>query len=57
MEMVKYLNDKNLVRNKITLVFDGFMIPKENLKTTDINKLLVELEQHVFNELEYKINW
>ena len=30
MEMVKYLNDKNLVKNKITLVFDGFMIPKEN---------------------------
>ena len=30
-------------------------IPKNNLKTTDINKVLVELEQHVFNELEFKI--
>ncbi len=28
--MINYLNDNNLVKNKITLVFDGLMIPKEN---------------------------
>ena len=53
--MINYLNDNNLVKNKITLVFDGFMIPKENLKDINIDNLLVELEQHVFDELEYKI--
>ena len=55
MEMVNYLNNKNLVKNKITLVFDGLMIPKENLKNLDIIELLVELEKHIYNEFEYKI--
>ena len=30
--MVNYLNEKELVKSCITLVFDGFMIPKEKVK-------------------------
>ena len=27
--MIKYLNEKDLIKSTVTLVFDGFMIPKE----------------------------
>jgi hypothetical protein len=30
--MVEYLEDKKLVKSYITLVFDGFMILKDNVK-------------------------
>jgi len=41
--MVNYLNEKELVKSCITLVFDGFMIPKDNIKNIDMNDLLIEL--------------
>ena len=53
--MVNYLNEKELVKSYITLVFDGFMIPKEKLKDIDVNDLLIELEQEVLKELNYNI--
>ena len=54
--MVNYLNEKELVKSCITLVFDGFMIPKDNVKNINMNDLLKELEQEVLNELGYNIN-
>ena len=53
--MINYLNDNKLVKNKVTLVFDGLMLPKENIKNMDINKLLINIEEHIKNELDYKI--
>jgi hypothetical protein len=55
MTMINYLNNMNLIKNKVTLVFDGFMIPKENLKDINIDKLLNELEEHIKTELDYNI--
>jgi coenzyme F420-reducing hydrogenase delta subunit len=44
-----------MVKSCITLVFDGFMIPKENVKDVNMDDLLKELEQEVLNELGYQI--
>ena len=54
--MVNYLDEKELVKSCLTLVFDGFMIPKDNVKNVNMDELLKELEQEVLNELGYTIN-
>jgi len=53
--MVNYLDEKELVKSCLTLVFDGFMIPKDNVKNVNMDELLKELEQEVLNELGYNI--
>ena len=53
--MVSYLDEKELVKSCLTLVFDGFMIPKDNVKNIDMDELLKELEQEVLTELGYEI--
>jgi len=54
--MINHLNKKDLVKSSIVMVFDGFMIPKENLNNVDIDDLLRDLEKVVREELKYKIN-
>ena len=49
------LDEKELVKSCLTLVFDGFMIPKDNVKNVNMDELLKELEQEVLNELGYNI--
>lgn len=53
--MINYLNDQDLIKTNVTLVFDGFMIPKDNLKDVNINELLNKLEKEVLNETGYNI--
>jgi hypothetical protein len=53
--MVNYLDEKELVKSCITLVFDGFMIPKDNVKDVNMDDLIKELEQEVLIELGYTI--
>ena len=53
--MINYLNEKELVKSCVTLVFDGFMIPKDNVKNINMDELLKELEQEVLKELNYII--
>ena len=53
--MIKYLNDQNFIKSSVVMVFDGFMILKENVKDVDINELLRSLETYVHDELNYKI--
>ena len=53
--MVSYLDEKELVKSCLTLVFDGFMIPKDNVKNINMDELLKELEQEVLTELGYEI--
>jgi hypothetical protein len=53
--MVEYLDEKELVKSYITLVFDGFMILKDNVKNVNMDDLLKELEQEVLQELGYTI--
>jgi len=54
--MINHLNKKDLVKLSLVMVFDGFMIPKENLKNVDIDDLLRDLEKVVYEELKYRIN-
>ena len=54
--MINHLNKKDLVKLSLVMVFDGFMIPKENLNNVDIDNLLRDLEKVVYEELKYKIN-
>lgn len=54
--MIDYLNKQNFIKSSLVMVFDGFMILKENLKDVDINDLLRSLENHVREELKYKIH-
>ena len=53
--IIKHLNDKDLIKSSIVMVFDGFMILKENLKNIVIEDLLKELQNVVHEELKYKI--
>ena len=53
--MVDYLNDKVLIKSYVTLVFDGFMILKDNVKDVNIDDLLKELENEVLKVLKYTI--
>lgn len=53
--MVDYLNDKGLIKSYVTLVFDGFMILKDNVKDVNIDDLLKELENEVLKVLKYTI--
>lgn len=53
--MINYLNEKNLLKNDVTMVFDGFMIPKQNLNNINIDNLLLDLENEIKNELDYNI--
>jgi len=53
--MIEYLDDKQLVKSCVTLVFDGFMILKDNVKNVNMADLLKELEQEVFKVLGYTI--
>ena len=54
--MINHLNKKDLVKSSLVMIFDGFMIPKENLNNVDIDDLLRDLEKVVHEELKYKIN-
>ena len=53
--MIKHLNEKNLIKSSLVMVFDGFMILKENLKNVVLEDLLKELENVVRQELKYRI--
>ena len=53
--MVDYLNEKELIKSYITLVFDGFMILKDNVKNIKMVDLLKELENVVLKDLKYII--
>ena len=44
--MINYLTAKKIIKKNIVLVFDGFMILKEDLKSP-INDLINDLEKHV----------
>ena len=44
--MINYLTVKKIIKKNVVLVFDGFMILKEDLKGS-INDLIVDLEKHV----------
>jgi len=53
--MINYLEKKKIIKSSLVMVFDGFMILKEDLKDIDINELLKKLEKNVHEELNYKI--
>ena len=48
-----YLRDNKYIKNNCVLCYDGIMIPIENYKP----KLLVDLEQHIYNKLGFKIKF
>lgn len=53
--MIKYLKDNNILKTSIVMVFDGFMIYKDDIKDLDINDILLKLQEHVKNETTYEI--
>ncbi len=55
--MINYLKNNKIMSNCV-MVFDGFMMLKDDLNNIpgyDINKLLRELEEEVYNQTNYKI--
>ena len=52
--MINYLTAKKIIKKNIVLVFDGFMILKEDLKSS-INDLIIDLEKHVKTITGYEI--
>jgi hypothetical protein len=50
------VDEKKLVKSCITLVFDGFMILKDNVKNVNMDDLLKELEQEVLQALDTQLN-
>jgi hypothetical protein len=53
--MINFLKKKKLFKTSLVMVFDGFMIYKNDLKDYNIDKLLNELEEEVFNYTQFKI--
>jgi hypothetical protein len=54
--MVSYLEDNKILKTSIVLVFDGFMLYKNDIENINIDDLLLKLEEHVENITNYKIN-
>jgi hypothetical protein len=52
--MINYLTAKKTIKKNVVLVFDGFMILKEDLKSP-INDLINDLEKHVKTITGYEI--
>lgn len=52
-EMINYIKLNNILKTSCVLIFDGFMIYKDDVSNIDI--LLKQLEDHIFNTLNIKI--
>ena len=53
--MINYLTSKKIIKRNAVLVFDGFMILKEDIKVP-VNELMADLERHVKTITGYEIN-
>jgi hypothetical protein len=54
--MIKYLQKKKIISSSLVMVFDGFMILKDDVKDIDVDDLLRKLEKIVYEKLNYKIH-
>ena len=54
--MIKYLQKKKIIISSLVMVFDGFMILKDDVKDIDVDDLLRKLEKIVYEKLNYKIH-
>ena len=53
--MIKYLKQHKIINNNIVLIFDGFMILKEDLEKANITKeeLLINLQKEIEEKTQY----
>jgi hypothetical protein len=54
--MIKYLQKKKIISSSLVMVFDGFMILKDDVQDIDVDDLLRKLEKIVYEKLNYKIH-
>jgi hypothetical protein len=53
--MINYLQKKKYIISSLVMVFDGFMILKDDVKNINVDDLLRKLEKIVYDKLNYKI--
>ncbi len=52
--MIKYLQKKKIISSSLVMVFDGFMILKDDVKDIDVDDLLRKLEKIVYAKLMFQ---
>jgi len=53
--MIEYLNHNHIIKDNFVCCFDGLMIPKDDDEMVNLDKIMTNLEKHIFNKYDIEL--